>query len=35
MRIAVTGRNGKIVQSLFQRAAAAKIDLHTVADELD
>ena len=31
MRIAVTGRNGQIVQSLVERAAAAKIDVHTVA----
>ena len=36
MRIAVTGRNGQIVRSLVERAAAAKIDLHTVArPELD
>jgi dTDP-4-dehydrorhamnose reductase len=31
MRIAVTGRNGQVVQSLVQRATAAKIDIQTVA----
>ena len=31
MRIAVTGRNGQVVQSLIERAAAAKIDVQSVA----
>jgi len=31
MRIAVTGHNGQVVQSLVERAAAAKIDVQTVA----
>jgi dTDP-4-dehydrorhamnose reductase len=31
MRIAVTGRNGQVVQSLIERATAAGIDVQTVA----
>jgi dTDP-4-dehydrorhamnose reductase len=31
MRIAVTGRNGQVAQSLLERAAASKVDVHTVA----
>ena len=31
MRIAVTGRNGQVVQSLVERATAANIDVQTVA----
>ena len=31
MRIAVTGRNGQLVRSLIERAAAADIDIQTVA----
>ena len=31
MRIAVTGRNGQVVQSLVERAATANIDVQTVA----
>src|ERR1700761_6619225 len=31
MRIAVTGRNGQVVQSLIERAVADNIDVQTVA----